>query len=155
LTPAFYWDAGFPQNFSHPPLISPTVANGQNATVVQKSTGGIIPYAQQWNITLEKQFGDNILISGAYVGNKGSHLYDSLGINQLSPSLYNLGATLLGSNITSPAAVSAGIKEPFAGFSTLYGSRATVAQALRPFPQFQNVGTAASPYANSTYNRSK
>jgi len=52
--------------------------------VVQKSTGGIIPYAQQWNITLEKQFGDNILISGAYVGNKGSHLYDSLGINQLS-----------------------------------------------------------------------
>lgn len=152
LTPAFYWDGGFPQNFSHPPLISPTVANGQNATVVQKSTGGIIPYAQQWNITLEKQFGDNLLISGAYVGNKGSHLYDSLGINQLSPSLYNLGATLLGSSITSPAAVAAGIREPFAGFSTLYGTRATVAQALRPFPQFQNVGTAASPYANSTYN---
>src|SRR6185295_6697200 len=34
----------------------------------------------------------------------------------------------------------------------LYGSRATVAQALRPFPQYQSVGTAASPYANSTYN---
>ena len=36
LTPAFYWDGGFPQNFSHPPLISPTVANGQSATIVQK-----------------------------------------------------------------------------------------------------------------------
>jgi long-subunit fatty acid transport protein len=40
---------------------------------------------------------------------------------------------------------------PFPGFAALYG-RATVAQALRPFPQYQGVGTAASPYANSTYN---
>ena len=40
LTPAFYWDGGFPQNFNHPPLISPTVANGQVASVVDPKTGG-------------------------------------------------------------------------------------------------------------------
>ncbi|MDQ2901682.1 MAG: TonB-dependent receptor, partial [Acidobacteriota bacterium] len=34
VTPAFYWDNGFPQNFTHPPNISPTVQNGQSAQVV-------------------------------------------------------------------------------------------------------------------------
>jgi len=152
VTPAFYWAGGFPQNFSHPPLISPTVANGQGATIVQKSTGGIIPYSQQWNMTIEHQFGDNILISAADVGNKVTHMYDSLSVNEVNPSWYKLGAATLGASITSAAAQSAGIKEPFPGFAALYGSRATVAQALRPFPQYQGVSTAAAPYANSTYN---
>ena len=152
LTPGFYWDNGFPQNFSHPPLIAPTVANGQGATIVQKQTGGIIPYSQQWNITIERQFGDQFLVSAAYVGNKVSHMYDSLGVNEVNPSWYRLGAATLGAAINSAAAQAAGIAEPFPGFAALYGSRATVAQALRPFPQYQGVGTAASPYANSTYN---
>jgi hypothetical protein len=58
----------------------------------------------------------------------------------------------LGALIGSPAANAAGIREPFAGFSALYGSRATVAQALRAFPQYQGVSTVASPYANSSYH---
>jgi hypothetical protein len=152
VTPAFYWDNGFPQSFSHPPLISPTVANGQGATIVQKATGGIIPNSQQWNITLEHQFGGNILVSGAYVGNKVTHMYDSLGVNEVSPALYKLGAGTLQALVNSPAAQAAGVGEPFPGFVALYGSRATVAQALRPFPQYQGVGTAAAPYANSSYN---
>jgi hypothetical protein len=152
ITPAFYWDGGFPQNFSHPPLISPTVANGQGATIVQKATGGVIPYSQQWNMTIERQFGDKVLVSAAYVGNKVTHMYDSLSVNETPTSFYKLGAATLGALVNSPAAQAAGIGEPFPGFVALYGSRATVAQALRPFPQYQGVGTAASPYANSTYN---
>ena len=152
ITPAFYWDNGFPQDFSHPPLISPTVANGQGATIVERATGGLIPYSQQWNLTLEHQFGDRILVSAAYVGSKVTHMYDSLSVNGVDPSLYRLGSTTLNAIVNSPAAVAAGIKEPFPGFAALYGSRATVAQALRPFPQYQGVGTSASPYANSTYN---
>jgi len=152
ITPAFYWDAGFPQNFSHPPQLTPTVANGQTAAIVQKATGGTIPYSQQWNMTLERQFGDKLLVSAAYVGNKVTHMYDSLSVNQVNPSFYGLGATTLGALINSPAAQAAGIGEPFPGFVALYGSRATVAQALRPFPQYQAITTAAAPYANSTYN---
>ena len=152
LTPAFNWDSGFPQNFNKPPLISPTVVNGQNAQVVERSTGGVIPYAQQWNGTLERQFGSNLMISGAYVANKSTHLYDSWNRNQVNPSYYGLGTALLGANINSAAAQAAGFREPFAGFSQLYGSRATVAQALRAFPQYQGVSTVASPYANSNYH---
>jgi hypothetical protein len=152
LTPGFYWDNGFPQNFNRPPLISPTVANGQGAAVVEKATGGQIPYSQQWNLTIERQITGSLMISGAYVANKGTHLYDSMNRNQVSPALYGLGDALLRANITSAAAQAAGIRQPFAGFADLYGTRATVAQALRPYPQYQGVSTVASPYANSTYN---
>ena len=152
LTPGFYWDGGFPQNFSHPPLISPTVANGQGATIVQKATGGIIPYSQQWNMTIERQFGDSFLISAAYVGNKVTHMYDSLSVNEVNPAYYKLGAATLGANINSAAAQAAGIREPFPGFSCAIRQPRDRRSSLRPFPQYQGVGTAAAPYANSTYN---
>lgn len=152
LTPGFYWDAGFPQNFNRPPTISPTVVNGQGAQVVERSTGGIIPYSQQWNLTLEHQFTNQLMMSGAYVANASSNLYDSMNRNQVDPSMYKLGTAVLGSSITSTVAQSAGFKEPFPGFAQLYGSRATVAQALRAFPQYQGVSTVASPYANSSYH---
>jgi hypothetical protein len=152
VTPAFYWDGGFPQNFNHPPNISPTVQNGQTAQYVNVATGGQIPYSQQWNFTLERQVNDSLMVSGAYVGNKGTHIYDTQALNQLDPRLFSLGSTLLKANVNSPLAQAAGIKEPFVGFSQLYGAGATVAQALRPFPQYQGVSTVAAPYANSTYN---
>ncbi|MEX2263738.1 MAG: TonB-dependent receptor [Bryobacteraceae bacterium] len=152
LTPGFYWDNGFPQDFNRPPLISSTVANGQNAQLVEAATGGTIPYAQQYNLTIERQFGDSFMISGAYVANKGTHLYDAQQLNQVNPSFYGLGDALLRANINSPLARNAGFSEPFAGFTELYGSRATVAQALRAFPQYQSVAVVAAPYANSTYH---
>lgn len=150
ITPAFYWDAGFPQNFNRPPLISPTVANTQAASIVERASGGQIPYAQQWNVTLERQFGNALMISGAYVANKGTNLYDFLQVAQVHPNLFNLGEQLLRANITSP--VAANIREPYAGFAREYGARGTVAQALRPFPQYTGVGIVAAPYANSTYH---
>jgi hypothetical protein len=152
VTPAFYWDNGFPQNFTHPPNISPTVQNGQTAQYVNVQTGGQIPYSQQWNVTVERQMNDSLMVSGAYVGNKGTRLYDTQPLNQLDPSLFSLGSAVLKANINSPLAQAAGFKEPFAGFSQLYGAGATVAQALRPFPQFQGISTVAAPYANSTYH---
>ena len=152
LTPAFYWDNGFPQNFNHPPNISPTVQNGQTAQYVNTQTGGTIPYSQQWNLTVERQVTDSLMISGAYVANKGTHIYDTQPLNQLDTRYFGLGSAVLKANINSPLAQASGIQEPFAGFSKLYGAGATVAQALRPFPQYQGVSTVSAPYANSTYN---
>lgn len=153
LTPAFYWDGGFPQNFNHPPNLTPTVQNGQGAQLVYPSTGGLIPYSQQYNITVERQISDTLMASGSYVGNKGTHIYDpNAQVNALNPIYYSLGTALLQSNISSPLAQAAGIAAPFPGFSQLFGGQATVAQALRPFPQYQGVGVVAAPYNNSTYN---
>ena len=51
------------------------------------------------------------------------------------------GRTLLNSQITSAAAVAAGITTPFAAFANVFGSGATVAQAMRPYPQYARIDT--------------
>jgi hypothetical protein len=65
------------------------------------------------------------------------------------------GRTLLNSQITSPAAVAAGITPPFAAFTTVFGTGATVAQALRPYPQYSRIDTIAGGgdrLGHSTYH---
>jgi len=57
--------------------------------------------------------------------------------------LQKYGTAVLTSNINSPAAIAAGVTAPFPGFSALWGSRATVGQALRPFPQYSTIDTAS------------
>ncbi len=56
-------------------------------------------------------------------------------LNQLNPAYFALGS-LLGKNINDPAVAAAGYKEPFAGSAAGWGGGATLAQALRPFPQY-------------------
>src|SRR6185295_9626651 len=47
--------------------------------------------------------------------------------------------TLLNASVTSPAAVAAGIKVPYPAFTTSAQTSKTVAQALRPFPQYNTI----------------
>ena len=63
-----------------------------------------------------------------------------------NPSVLALGAAVLGADINSPAAVAAGIKLPYPGFT------GDVAQALRPWPQFTNLNVLSVPYGYSSYN---
>lgn len=150
-TPVFNWDGGFPQNFRRPPVKEATAANGQSATAVIPSSYKL-PYKVQWNFTVEHQFANDISMSFAYVANAGRHLYNSQSLNQLPQQYWNLPASLLTSNINSPAAQAAGIKEPFPGFSTLWGGLARVNQALRPFPQYSGVSIYGSSFGNSSYH---
>ena len=143
----------------HPPNLTPTVQNGQSAQLVYPASGGLIPYSQQYNLTVERQINNSLMLSAAYVGNKGTHIYDTAisststgALNQLNPVYFSLGSARLQSNINSPLAQVAGITPPFPGFSQLFGTQATVAQALRPFPQYQAVAVVAAPYDNSSYN---
>ena len=78
------------------------------------------------------------LLETAYVGNRGHGLNSTIELNQLPTSYLTLG-TLLGKNILDPAVVAAGYKEPFPGFAAGWKGGATLAQALRPYPQFGNV----------------
>ena len=86
-------------------------------------------------------------------------------INQVPMSAFNalvarLGPqaaiSLLNSNVTSAAAVNAGIKIPYPNFTNSAVQRAqTVNQSLRPFPQFLTIDTSQSAgdkSGHSTYN---
>ena len=151
ITPAFNWDAGFPQNFRRAPMIDSTLGNGQNAGVLDWDRVALNPYNQQYNLLIERQVTGSFSLSAGYVGNLGRRLESADGWNQVNPSYLALGG-LLQRNILDAAVKAAGFQEPFPGFAALWGARGTLAQALRRFPQYGEVGQALPVSGNSSYH---
>lgn len=143
-TPALNWDAGFPPGLLSS-TISPTVTNGSAVNTILRSDGRA-PYSHNWSLGFQQELRGSILAEVNYVGVKGTHLGNNLiDLNQLDPSYLRYGS-LLTQSITSAAALAAGIPLPYAGF------KGTVAQALRPYPQFLSIADQANPNGNSTYH---
>jgi hypothetical protein len=149
--PAFLLDAGFPQqNIRFPPFIDPTIANGGNVTAVAPD-GETLPRFQNWSVTFERRLTKNMMLDVSYIGNKGTRLNHhgqraGLDYNMNDPAVLGLGAALLNANINSPEAQAAGIALPYAGFT------GTVAQALRRYPQYQNIEWRGLPLGRSQYH---
>ncbi len=136
ITPAFQWDNGFPTNWVKPPIISPTVVNNTNTTMW--GDAGYRPsYHQEWNAGIQYDLGQGWVADVSYVGNKSTRLPLATNRNQVNPSFLNLG-NLLTQQIGSPAVTAAGFNAPYPGFT------GSLAQALRPFPQYLTVGTSSS-----------
>lgn len=133
LNAAAFLDTGIPPapGYKPPPNLIPTLLNFQSASVFP-STFGTAGRIQNWSFNVQHEI-KKFLIDVAYQGNRGTRLASSVDLNQLPTSELQKG-TLLQQLVTSPAAASAGITAPFAGF----GAR-SVAQALRPFPQYLSV----------------
>jgi carboxypeptidase family protein len=151
LAPAFLLDSGFPQSqIIRPPFIDPTIANGGGVPGVSPDDE-TLPRFQNWSLTFERRLTKNMMLDVSYIGNRGSRLNHSgqrggLDSNMNNPSVLSLGAALLNSNINSPAARQANIPIPYAGFN------GTVAQALRNFPQYQNIDWRGLPLGRSQYH---
>jgi len=93
-----------------------------------------------------------MFLTAAYVGNRGIHLPSGLNpINQPNPSILSYGS-LLSQPVNSPAAMAAGIKDPYPAFVSEFGGGATVEQALKPYPQYTNVQNLYDDFGNSYYN---
>jgi hypothetical protein len=150
LFPSFLLDAGFPQqNIRFPPFIDPTIANGGGVPAVSPD-GETLPRFQNWSLTLQRRLTKNMMLDVSYIGNKGTRLDHhaqraGLDYNMNDPAVLSLGAALLNSPIGSPAAEAAGIRPPYPGF---VGS---VAQALRKYPQYQNIEWRGLPLGRSLY----
>ena len=145
VTPAFNLDSGFPTNWPLPPFINPTVQNGSSVNMVGRNDARA-PYFLNDQISIQQALPGQSSIEAAYVGVKGTRLGNSLiNLNQVNPQYLALGS-LLTQSVTSPAAIAAGIPLPYAGFT------GSVAQALRPYPQYQTISNLSNPNGNSTYS---
>src|SRR5579859_2834776 len=83
--PTFYLDNGIPAPAQTPPFISGSFDNG-HGILYRPLDANRRSYAQQWNLTIERQLPQNVFLSVAYVGNKGSRLPSSLNpVNVLNP----------------------------------------------------------------------
>jgi len=163
VTTSFQIDQGMPHIIPATGPLTPDGQNGNGGVVYAPANTGRPGDIQSWNLDVQRQIKSNLMIDVAYVGSKGSHL-PTLNIipNQVNPQWLSLGSEL-GMNVscltdnTCPNSIAAGVKAPWSGFSTLWGSSATVAQALRPFPQYGNFITDDNSFGydktgNSTYH---
>lgn len=105
------------------------------------------PYNQQWNFTIQRQFGPQTMAEIAYAGNKGTNLayfLPSVELNQLHPSLLSMGNALLDQ-----------VPNPFYGIivvGTLATPTVQRGQLLRPYPQYTGFQAKNAGWANSNYH---
>ena len=154
LTPAFLLSQGFPQNFPRPPFIDSAFLNGQAGPYYRPFDANRLSYSQQWNLTIEHEFGKNLAVSAAYVGNKGTRLASRLApINALDPSLLSRGQQLFDQFQPGQTTLH-GVSIPYAGWrEQMVGCPPSVAQALLPYPQYCGGLYGVNENAgNSTYH---
>ncbi len=132
----------------------------QNSPATVDPNGGRPSRTVQWNITLQREVRKGLLLEAAYVGNRGAWINAGGGLttyNAINADFYkargldlSTSATrsILTSQISSAAAVNAGYKKPYTGFP----DSGTVVQTLRPFPQYNTIGTLWAPIGASWYN---
>ncbi len=148
ISPAFNWTNGLntPPGFTTPTL-NPTIANG-SATAFMGVNDARPAQIQLINFGLQRELPKDILGEVAYVGNLSHHIATNTldQVNQLDYAKYGSLGQLLIAPFNSPQAIAAGITSPYPGF------QGTVAQALRPYPQYLGINDANAMIGNSTYH---
>jgi hypothetical protein len=137
LAPAFVMSEGFPTNYQKPPFLDPTYVNGQGVPVYRPLDSNRLPYTQQWNLNVEREFTSNFYISAAYVGTKGTRLYSRTApLNVLDPKLMSMGNALYEEFQPGQTELN-GVQAPYEGWAEqMTGCAPSVAQALLPYPQY-------------------
>jgi hypothetical protein len=120
----------------------PTTANPQlGPPIVVDQNGGRPARQIQWSIGLQHEIFRDLVVDASYVANRGAWWpstdlveYNSLTLDRLRSFGVDLKSptdrTLMGQQVTSPAAGRFAGRLPYAGF------RGTVLQSLLPYPQF-------------------
>jgi hypothetical protein len=144
VTPAFRLDEGLPP-YTRPPVIDPSFANGSSPAYWDNEAVRL-PENYQWTFSLQRQLGASFVAEASYNATMGAHLVAGLkNYNQLPFSvLQRYGRNLLTSPIGSPAAQAAGIRAPYANINCDFSrtcAPVSVAQALRPFPMYNEINT--------------
>ena len=141
------WDNGIPvqPGYRPPPIIDPTIVNFQSVQY-QGPTAGQPGRIYNWTANIQHEL-KNFLFDIAYQGNRGTRLNSTVDLNQLPPSMLSRGG-LLSQRIDSPAAQQAGITAPFPGFP----ASMSVAQSLRPYPQYLTVQSLFAGWGKSWYD---
>jgi hypothetical protein len=153
--PVISLDSGIP-SFPAPPNLNPAQDNtgfggGFGGPTYLAPSYGRPGMVQNWSLEAERQLAPDLILSVGYVGMHATRLRSALAqIDDLNPKFFSLG-NQLNLLVTDPLSP---VSAPYANFVSDYHGGATVAQALRPFPQYQNIDTdcCLENLGQSTYN---
>jgi hypothetical protein len=124
--------------------------------------GGRPGRINQWNISVQREIIKDLLVEAAYVGNRGVWLQGGWGdtmvtLNSLTTARIRAAGldinnaadrAVLTAPLSSSIAQSRGFTAPYAG----YPMSATVAQTLRPFPQYSDISVKWAPLGSTWYD---
>ena len=143
----------FPLTRTSTPAAMPAPRIDQNA--------GRPPRQYQWSVGIQREINKDLVVEASYVANRGVwwNAPALLNLNALTPqslAAYGLDInsatdrTLLTSTVGSAAATARGFNTrlPYSGFPT----GQTIAQSLRPFPQFTNIQSYWDPLGSTWYD---
>jgi hypothetical protein len=116
---------------------SPTAGLGQGVFAVNSTLGS--GYAQQWNVSVQRELTTNTVVEVSYLGSKITHVgIPDSNINQLTPDQLALGPDILTK-----------VANPYFGViprsSSIGDPTVTKAQLMKPYPEY----TAVSLYRNN------
>ncbi len=149
----YNWDNGLPA-YPLPPLIDPSFSNNNNVDHWQLADAARAPESYYWTFSIQRQVSNSTVFEVAYNANVGAHLQTGLvNLNQVPTAIWQsfvnkLGVagatTLFNAQATSQLAKDNGIVLPYPQFADPAIQRQrTVRQALRPYPQYQNIVTGS------------
>jgi hypothetical protein len=151
FTPALFWESGIPA-FATGPIYDQTYQSGfatglgSGGTLTYGNPDSVPPRYTNWNLSVQRSLTHSLVVTAAYVGSTGKSLAGAAPgkwTNQLDPKFLVLGnllnQTATPANVTLAQAIIPSVKLPFATFS------GTIAQMLKPFPQYTSV---SAPYNN-------
>ena len=165
-TPVTTLSNGIPASFRPPswptynaaqfPTSSPTPGPGP---VFMDQNAGRPARQYQWSIGVQREFSSNLVVEAAYVANRGVWWQSPGAVDFNATPLstiakYNLNLdsatdrTLLSGLLTANNAAARGFLRPYAGFPT----GQTVAQSLRPFPQYTTISSYWNPLGKTWYD---
>ena len=139
-------------------------SSAQTLVYGDPAKGGIAPQYQDWTFNIQHSFTPNMTLSVAYAGTVGHHLPGAAVAgpftNQIPLKYLPLGATLNSTLVNTTtgvesASVLAAVQAVFPGLlSTLPFPNfvGTVAQALKPYPQYTSLSNPWLDVGNSSYH---
>jgi len=170
-TPAMTLAGGIPaSDIPTWPVFNPGVAPispiGNQAlpagVVLLDQNAGRPPRQNQWSIGIQREITHSLVVEASYVGNRGvwwqapsledvnaitPAILAAHGLELSNPAIPKLLSTPLRS-VPSATLAQYNLSVPYTGFSTAN----TVAQALRPFPQFSNIPVSGDPLGKTWYD---
>ncbi|MGH9161762.1 MAG: carboxypeptidase regulatory-like domain-containing protein [Vicinamibacteraceae bacterium] len=160
FSPAYNWNDGVPA-YPPPPFFDPTLnagfrtgePTGGGVTYGDPEIGGRPPRYQNWNAGVQYALTDTLTVGAAYAASKGDFLDGTkrgFFSNQLDPRFLVLGNLLTEpatpENVSTAREIVPDISLPYGDFS------GTIAQMLRPFPQYSSVNDVYGNVARSNYH---
>ncbi|MBK8316462.1 MAG: TonB-dependent receptor [Acidobacteria bacterium] len=153
ITPASNLSNPFPNGIAAPTGAAAGLLTGYGRQTLTTRLAEIRnPYSGQWNLSLQRELPWRMLAEVAYTGNAGiGILGGTTDLNQLSPEALALGATVLNTQVPNPFLTLPVDQRPPAG-TPLSTATLTVAQLLRPYPQYGQVQSFFANDSHSSYH---